>query len=709
MLSRRRFLSRTPAFSLSALAAAPLAGGNNPVNFENACAQTPALTRTISLDGEWLFRVDQDDVGARQSWYRADAATGGWRVASVPHTWQIEPPLSEYRGIAWYRRTFDVDERWRDAAVRMEFEAIFHSAQIWVNGAAAGEHIGKPYAAFALDVIRLLRWDGANTIAARVDNSFNGHMLPRGTSSDWALDGGIYRPVQLLISPQVFIERVDVDALPDLASGQAKLEITAHVRNTSAQQWNGKLGVHVVDDATGLPVLTKAAAAEIALNSGGSGVTSVTASFPKARLWHFDRPHLYRLEASIGDGNAPAHRFDTTFGVRRFEVKGTAFFLNGERVRTMGVERMAGSNPAFGMAEPTPWITHDHDDLKNLNCIFTRVHWQQDKRVLDYCDRHGIMIQTEVPAWGPDTFKGMSEQPEAGIMQNGLDQLREMIARDRNHPSIVCWGLCNEIDGQNPPAYNFAKNMLREAKRLDPNRLCSYASHSLRRTPAKDVDGLMDFIECNEYYGSWYPGDASAVGRNVDEIHAAFPDKPIVISEYGYCACTAERPEGDERRREILLTHDEVLRTRDFIAGLIFFCYNDYRTHAGDRGAGLMRQRVHGVVDLYGKPKSSYELLRNESSPISSIAVEGRPNAFKVTVRTRKTIPSYTIQGYRLRAVYYGYGDIPVEQKETALPGLSPGESSTLSIAFADALPWRVKFDVLRPTGFSAYTLEWKA
>ena len=131
------------------------------------------------------------------------------------------------------------------------------------------------------------------------------------------------------------------------------------------------------------------------------------------------------------------------------------------------------------------------------------MHWQQDRRVLDYCDRHGIMIQTEVPTWGPDTFKNMGTEPDADIMENGREQLREMIARDRNHPSICSWGLCNEIGGQNAPAYNFAKHMLEEAKRLNPQRLCSYASHSLRETPEKDVAGLMDFIECNEYFGSW--------------------------------------------------------------------------------------------------------------------------------------------------------------------------------------------------------------
>jgi beta-galactosidase len=117
----------------------------------------------------------------------------------------------------------------------------------------------------------------------------------------------------------------------------------------------------------------------------------------------------------------------------------------------MGVEPMAGSNPEFGMAEPTEWITHDHADTKHLNRAFTRVHWPQDKRVLDYCDRHGILIETEVPAWGPDNFNGVSAQPDADILENGLEQLREMIARDFNHPSVVVWGCAMKLEDRIRP------------------------------------------------------------------------------------------------------------------------------------------------------------------------------------------------------------------------------------------------------------------
>ena len=424
--------------------------------------------------------------------------------------------------------------------------------------------------------------------------------------------------------------------------------------------------------------------------------------------WHFDHPHLYRLEFSISDGRNE-HRFTTNFGVRKFEIRDGAFYLNSERVRMMGVERMAGSNPEFGMAEPEDWINRDHADMKHLNCIFSRVHWPQDKRVLDYCDRYGILIQTEVPAWGPDTFEGMTTQPDADIMENALAQLREMIARDRNHPSVVAWGLCNEIGGQNPPAYQFARRLFEEAKRLDPGRLCSYASNSLDNTPQRDVAGLMDFIEANEYYGTWAPGTAADAGRYLDQIHVAFPGKPIVVSEYGYCACTPDRPEGDEQRMEILRSHDAAIRSRDFVAGAIFFCYNDYRTHVGDRGVGPLQQRIHGVVDVYGAHKPSYELLRRESSPIESVAVERELNKFQVMIRVRRDLPMYTLRGYKVRGLLFGQGNIPVERQEVELPDAAPGSETKLELAFAQTkAPTHVVFDVLRPTSFSAYSLDWK-
>jgi beta-glucuronidase len=659
----------------------------------------------VSLNGLWQFRIDPDKMGQSNAWYKPAQASDGWQNVTVPHTWQIAQDSAEYFGIAWYRRTFEVSEEWSDLIIRIEFEAVFHSAAVWVNGNRVGEHLRKGYTAFDFDISRFLHPGPDNSLVVMVNSDFDSRMLPRAHSSDWTHDGGIYRPVTLLLTPRVYLERVDVDAVPDFANRIANLHISTVIRNTTERPYKGELAIHAVEESTGLSVLEQTAPVNVP--SGKSDTQDLPPSkIADPKLWHFDAPNLYSLSVVL-NGEGTAHEATAVFGIRSIEVKQGSFWLNGERVALMGVERMAGSNPNYGMAEPASWVDHDHDDLKNLNCVLTRVHWPQDSRILDYCDRHGIFIQTEVPTWGPDTFKDMKDEPDPEIMQNGLEQLQEMIARDRNHPCIFSWGLCNEINGQNPPAYKFAKRMYEEAKKLDPRRLRSYASNSLQHDPQNDVSKLMDFIEWNEYYESWYPGTPEDLGRNLQAIHHAFPDKPIVISEYGYCACTPDRPEGDNRRVQVLRDHTRVCREAQNVSGLIFFCYNDYRTHIGDQGTGVMKQRIHGVVNLLGDRKASYSVLRDESSPIESLSCSGNPSSFTITVRTRDTIPAYKLVGYKLRATLYGFANIPLARREAALPVLTPGQTVPVSLQFKEKGATRVELDAVRPTGFSAITSVW--
>jgi beta-galactosidase len=173
------------------------------------------------------------------------------------------------------------------------------------------------------------------------------------------------------------VERVDIEAVPDLAAGRGTLTITAYLRNTGSKSWVGRTSFRIIDDETGLMVKTSLDTPSLIIQSGAAQVRKFETTLPKAKLWHFGHPNLYRLIFSIAGGQE-IHQLTVTFGVRKFEANSSGFYLNGERLRLMGVERMAGSNPEFGMAEPSQWITYDHDDLKDLNCVFTRVHWPQD-------------------------------------------------------------------------------------------------------------------------------------------------------------------------------------------------------------------------------------------------------------------------------------------------------------------------------------------
>ena len=317
--SRRGFL--TGAGAVAALAGTTEARGETPAPYGNGA---------VPLDGAWLFRTDPQGRGELEGWHLAGNVTRGWSEVAVPHTWQVRPETAGYQGAAWYRRVFEAPAAWAAKAVRVEFEAVFHTATVWVNGRRVGQHTGKGYTAFECDINAALR-PGANVIVVRADNSPNKDMLPRELSYDWTQDGGIIRPVRLLVTPPVYIERVDVDAVPDLAMRQARLNVRVVVRNRGSAPAQVRVGYGVTEDPGGALALRRPAGAPVSVPAGGMREVALTDTLANARLWHFDHPYLYRLAASI-DG----HDYETTFGVRSFEARGDGFYLNGERVLSDG-------------------------------------------------------------------------------------------------------------------------------------------------------------------------------------------------------------------------------------------------------------------------------------------------------------------------------------------------------------------------------------
>ena len=696
VISRRKLLSGLPA--LGAISMLPSVGGSD----QEGAVSSQASSGIVPLLDGWQFRMDSS--GAMPPPEAADDR--GWQLLSIPHTWQRLGESPDYVGTAWYRRYFVAPEEWAAMFVRAEFEAVYHTAHVFLNGTPVGDHIGKGYTAFTCDLSPHMRHGQVNQLAVRVDNSFAENMLPRMKSFDWANDGGITRPVQLLVSSPVFIQQIAIEATPDLDANVAEISIKATIRNTTDVAQKATVSVELRE--SGGPALGEAASyAHFSVAAHSTQTVPIEGLHVRSpKLWHFDHPNLYRAEVTL-DVAGREHTLGDTFGIRKFETRDTSFYLNGEKVSLIGVERMAGSNPDYGMAEPAEWIEANSRDMKDLNCVFSRVHWPQDRRILDFCDEHGILMQEEVPAWGPSTFENASSELLSQLTANGIEQLNEMIARDRNHPCIVSWGLCNEVNGKNPNSRAFAHALAGQARAIDPSRLLTYASHTLRANPAEDMAGDFDFISANEYFGSWYPGGSEEVMQFLRNIRQAFPGKPIVVSEYGWCECQPIIPPGDQNRVTVIEDHTRVFRESGMVAGAIYFDYNDYRTIVGDKGVGALRQRVHGVVNLYAQRKPSFDALRLESSPIEALVLTPADSLFTLEVQTRRALPAYTLRGYTVRWLFYGYDDLPIDGALESLAPLQAGARVTLQQQRA-SLPTvkRVRVDILRPTGFSAASVE---
>ncbi|RPH95843.1 MAG: hypothetical protein EHM72_14775, partial [Calditrichaeota bacterium] len=555
-------------------------------------------SETISLDGLWKFNVDPRDIGLENEWFSPSFHDDDWRQVAVPHTWQVDAGFEDYFGVGWYRRTFQTVSP-ADARLVLEFDAVYRDCIIWINGQMIGNHSGSGWTPFSFEIPP--NSDGKYQMAIRVDNSFSERALPYKDSFDWANDGGIIRSVRLCKLPQQHLSHLMASAIPSADFRTAEVKGSVQVHGHKADKVsitlydpNGNSVGHFTADA--------------------ADTVHFSLQVVEPQLWHFDYPHLYHLEAQLIDQDRAIHSLDSNLGIRRIVVKDGYYWLNDEPMRLMGVEWMPGSDPRYGMAESPEYMRTILDDMKRLNCLITRFHWQQDKSVFDFCDHHGILVQEEIPTWG-----GATKLEDLADIQRA--QMNEMIIPHFNHPSIYAWGLCNEIRGLEPAGHKFVLDGMAIGRKLDPYRLLTYASNTLHNAPANDAARYLDFIEWNEYFESWYGGSAADAGEKLKLMQQQLPHLSVVVSEYGLCECTPDNPVGDPRRIEILKTHTDIYRQHPNVAGAIFFDYNDYRTHIGDKGKGAYKQRVHGVVDVFKRPKPSWDALRDEMSPIKTMTI----------------------------------------------------------------------------------------
>lgn len=618
--------------------------------------------KTINLD-TWKFALGES----------AECLLNAKEV-TVPHTWNIEEGTEDFFGIGWYRCAFIPEKEWEDKRIRVLFHSAYHDAVVYLNGEEIGSHLGSGYTPFTVELTGKLVPGKENRLDVKVDNRFSEEMLPYKDSFDWSNDGGLIRPVEMLISGAAVLVNPVIKAEPVIVAEGIRQDEGLAVFGFDAVM-DGSLKEEAVLEWTLYEgcdgTLTKVKCGKEAVSKNRVSVPGQV--LENVKYWHFDRTQLYTLSAELKCKDTVVDCLERTFGFRDFHVRGRHIYLNGEDIRLVGTEWMPGSDPAYGSAETREQLEKMLACLKGTNSVMTRFHWQQDDWVYDWCDRHGMLVQEEVPTWG-------ANPPVAGEKQKAIFrmQMTEMINAHRHHPSIIAWGVGNEMDSIADGTLDYIKHGIAFVHEMDPTRTANYVSNHFYLDPSRDGTREGEIMMVNEYIGTWQQGIDPIETWNALVKHN--PDKPMVPSEYGLCEPAHKG--GDVRRGEIFEEKMKYFRTYENIVGTVYFCLNDYRTQMGEEGEGKMRRRVHGSTDLCGVPKPSYWIVKDYYNPLE-VEIRGEI----LTLTCKNNLPAYTVKGYTL---------ILKEGEKRELPELKPGESISMQVAAGTV---RTDVHIFRPNG----------
>lgn len=453
--NRRNFL-RACALTATGIAAGGLSGCVST----GLSGKRGSAALTMALDQDWLFGGKFSEGADQFSFNDAHFAN-----VSLPHcvaklSWENWKP-EDWQDVWIYRRHFQLPETFRGQRIFVDFDRVMNHAIPTINGHPLPEHLGG-YLPFSYEITSQLH-DGDNVLAVTVNSRWQNippDGNPKGTQSvDYLEPGGIPGGVTLRAVPQLFISEVFAKPVNVLTANRS-VEVLCSIDAAALSKNNAVVRVEMLDGHKRIATvstpanLTRVGANEIKLTLTNLG---------DVKLWDVDAPHLYGIVTTLLVDNAPVHEHRTRIGLReaRFEVEG--FFLNGKKLRLFGLDRHE-IYPYVGLAMPDRVMRRDAHILKHeFNCNIVRCsHYPQTEAFLDACDELGLMIWEETPGWGY-----LGEDPwKEQVVQN----VHDMIIRDRNHAAIVIWGVRVNESRNDQPLYERTTAL---ARTLDGTRATS--------------------------------------------------------------------------------------------------------------------------------------------------------------------------------------------------------------------------------------------
>ncbi|MGH8890464.1 MAG: beta-glucuronidase [Acidothermaceae bacterium] len=577
------------------------------------------------LDGIWDFTFDPESRGTSERWWLA--ALPSRRPMPVPASYNdltTDIVEREHVGDVWYQTTIAAPRASTARRTVLRFDAATHRAEVWLNEVRLGSHEGG-YTPFEFDVTHLIGNAETARITVRVDNQLTMHSIPPGIV-DIGEDGrrrqryfhdfynyaGLSRSVWLLSMPIEHIADVTVTTGIDGRRGLVDyaVELAGAPEQAPAA---GRVSV----------VLLDADGARAAVGEGATGRLVVD----DARLWSTDDPYLYKLEVRY-QSDDETDVYPVAVGVRTVSVDGARLLLNGVPIELRG----------FGMHEDAAWRGKGHDDARMVRDFtllrwigansFRTSHYPYAEEMLDLADRLGFLVIDECAAVGLNLVLNADRvhvddthtfRP-GGIDDTTLDvhlaALRELVNRDKNHPSVVMWSVANEPDTTEPASRPYFEALAGLTRAVDATRPVAFANVALATPDNDQVTDLFDVVLLNRYFG-WYvdAGDLDvAAGKLEDELRlwAKRYEKPIVISEFGADAVAGvhslpAQMWSEEFQRDLVETYLDVFSRVDEVVGAHVWNFADFATM---QGANRVVGNRKGVFTREREPKLVAYLLR---------------------------------------------------------------------------------------------------
>ena len=481
----------------------------------------------INLNDGWRFCKTAELPGD----FPAD-----WERVNLPHTWNAADGQDGgddyWRGTAAYCRRLSRPEMPQNACCFLSFQGAAMTAEVFLNGQKLARHEGG-YSAFRVDVTAYLQDE--NLLCVTVDNSKNDRIYPQ--KADFTFYGGLYRDVEMIITPAEHFELVK--------DGTPGMKVTPVLKGNTAE-----VTVETWQNCDGPVTLTVAGETLEAASQNGCARAVFTLDTP--HLWDgVNDPFLYEARASLPSGD----EIRTRFGVRSIAFdpeKG--FILNGRRYPLRGVSRHQ-DRAGLGNALTAREHREDMAFIREIGANTVRLaHYQHAQEFYDLCDENGLVVWAEIPY--------ITEHMPGG-RENTLLQMRELITQCHHHPSIVCWGLSNEV-----AVHGITEDLMENHRllqdlchRMDATRPTTMA-HAFMLEHDSPLTNLPDIASYNLYFG-WYLGELSQNDRFFDEYHGKYPDRVMGFSEYGADANPqfhSSRPErGDYTEEYQCIYHEHIL------------------------------------------------------------------------------------------------------------------------------------------------------